>query len=51
MVVSGLTEEEIVENGGLPADVIFYSKPVPFRELKGYVQAKIMAIQRRGRPA
>ena len=49
VVVSGLTEDEIVENGGLPADVILYSKPVPFRELKGYVQAKIMALQRRGR--
>ena len=51
VVISGLTEEEIVENGGLPADVILYSKPVPFRELKGYVQAKIMALQRRGRVA
>ena len=51
VVVSGLTEDEIVENGGLPADVILYSKPVPFRELKGYVQAKIMAMQRRGRAA
>ena len=51
VVVSGLTEDEIVENGGLPNDVIFYSKPVPFRELKGYVQAKIMAMQRRGRAA
>ncbi|MDD3352169.1 response regulator [Zoogloea sp.] len=51
LVVSGLTEEEILENGGLPADVILYTKPVPFRELKGYIQAKIMALQRRGRPA
>ena len=32
VVVSGLTEEEILENGGLPPDVIFYNKPVPFRE-------------------
>jgi len=51
VVVSGLTEEEILENGGMPQDVITYSKPVPFRELKGYVQAKIMAMQRRGRVA
>ena len=49
VVVSGLADDEILENGGLPADVILYSKPVPFRELKGYVQAKIMAMQRRGR--
>ena len=51
VVVSGLADDEILENGGLPADVILYSKPVPFRELKGYVQAKIMAMQRRGRAA
>jgi CheY-like chemotaxis protein len=51
VVVSGLTDDEILENGGLPPDVILYSKPVPFRELKGYVQAKIMAMQRRGRAA
>jgi excisionase family DNA binding protein len=46
-----IADDEILENGGLPADVILYSKPVPFRELKGYVQAKIMAMQRRGRAA
>ena len=51
VVVSGLADDEILENGGLPADVILYSKPVPFRKLKGYVQAKIMAMQRRGRAA
>ena len=51
VVVSGLAEDEILENGGLPADVTLYGKPVPFRELKGYVQAKIMALQRRSRPA
>jgi len=51
VVVSGLSDEEIQENGGMPPDVICYSKPVPFRELKGYVQAKIMAMQRRGRAA
>lgn len=51
VVVSGLTEDDIAENGGLPPDVILYAKPVPFRELKGYVQAKIMALQRRGRAA
>ena len=51
VVVSGLADDEILENGGLPADVILYSKPVPSRELKGYVQAKIMAMQRRGRAA
>lgn len=51
LVVSGLTEGEIAENGGLPPDVVLYGKPVPFRELKGFVQAKIMALQRRSRAA
>ncbi|MBS0347117.1 MAG: response regulator [Proteobacteria bacterium] len=51
VVVSGLTDDDIAEQGGLPPDVILYSKPVPFRELKGYVQAKIMALQRRVRGA
>ena len=46
IVVSGLSEEEIAEAGGLPADVTVYGKPVPLRELNGYVQALVARLRR-----
>lgn len=49
IVVTGLTHEDIDEQGGLPDDVIIYGKPIPFRELKGYIQAKLVQMQRRAR--
>lgn len=49
IVVTGLTPEDIEEQGGLPEDVLIYGKPIPFRELKGYIQAKLVQIQRRVR--
>jgi excisionase family DNA binding protein len=48
IVVTGLSAEDIEEQGGLPEYVLVYDKPIPFRELKGYVQAKLM---HRKRPA
>lgn len=51
VVVTGLSKDEIEERGGLPDDVTVYGKPVPFKELKGYVQARIAQLQRRGRLA
>lgn len=51
IVVTGLTERDIAEQGGLPADVLVYRKPIPFRELKGYIQAKIVHQQRQVRVA
>ncbi|NTV10936.1 MAG: excisionase family DNA-binding protein [Zoogloea sp.] len=47
VVVSGLSPEDIEERGGLPADVTRYGKPVPFHELRGFIQAKVSALQRR----
>jgi len=47
IVVTGLTAEDIEEQGGLPDDVLVYGKPIPFRELKGYIQARLMQMQRR----
>lgn len=41
VAISGLSPEEVAENGGLPADVTLYGKPVPFTELRGYVQAML----------
>jgi hypothetical protein len=31
----------VAERGGLPAGVTLYGKPVPFQELRGYLQAKL----------
>jgi excisionase family DNA binding protein len=42
IAVSALTPEEIAQGGGLPADVTVYNKPVPFFELRGYLQALVI---------
>lgn len=47
IAVTGLSAEDIEKEGGLPNDVIIYGKPIPFRELKGYIQAKLVQTQRR----
>lgn len=49
IVVTGLSAEDIDEQGGLPADVLVYAKPIPFRELRGYIQAKLVQLQRQQR--
>jgi len=49
IVVTGLRPRDIEEQGGLPADVIVYGKPIPFRELKGYIQARLVEQQRQTR--
>lgn len=49
IVVTGLSHADIDEQGGLPEDVLIYGKPIPFRELKGYIQAKLVQMQRRAR--
>ena len=41
IVISSLDESEIAAQGGLPADVTIYNKPIPFLELRGYFQAKV----------
>ena len=45
-----LTAKEIAAAGGLPPDVTVYRKPIPFQELRGYVQA-LLALRRRQRNA
>ncbi|HSD36872.1 MAG TPA: response regulator [Rhodocyclaceae bacterium] len=47
IAVTGLSAEDIEKEGGLPNDVIIYNKPIPFRELKGYIQAKLVQTQKR----
>lgn len=41
IVISGLTKEDIESRGGLPKSITTYGKPVPFHELRGYLQAII----------
>lgn len=49
IVVTGMDEGEIQKRGGLPETVTVYQKPVPFKELRGYLQAKV-AQRRRTQP-
>lgn len=47
VAVTGLSPDEIEREGGLPDDVLVYGKPIPFRELKGFIQAKLVQKQKR----
>ncbi len=49
IVVTGMDDGEIQKRGGLPETVTVYQKPVPFKELRGYLQAKV-AQRRRTQP-
>jgi len=49
IVVTGMDDSEIQKRGGLPETVTVYQKPVPFKELRGYLQAKV-AQRRRTQP-
>lgn len=51
VVVSALSEKDIAAAGGLPQDVTVYRKPIPFHELRGYIQALIAQHLRNRRPA
>lgn len=41
VVVSGMSEQEIEGHGGLPANVLFYPKPLNMDRLKGFFDAHI----------
>jgi len=49
LVISGLSPAEIREQGGLPADVTVFAKPIPFHELKGFFTARQVARKRPAR--
>lgn len=38
-ILSSLTQEELAERGGVPPGVVFFSKPVNYDELRGYLRA------------
>lgn len=41
VVISGLSEQEIQERGGLPSNVLFYAKPLSMERLKGFFDAHV----------
>tara|TARA_R110001599_G_scaffold64023_3_gene178941 strand:+ start:561088 stop:561819 length:732 start_codon:yes stop_codon:yes gene_type:complete len=38
-IISSLTQEELSARGGIPKGVVFFSKPVNYDELRGYLRA------------
>lgn len=46
IVVSAMGPAEIEEAGGLPEDVTIYGKPIPFHEIKGFIQARLATRHR-----
>jgi excisionase family DNA binding protein len=46
IVVTGMDPARIAERGGLPADITLCGKPVPFHQLHGFMQARLVTQQR-----
>lgn len=38
-IISAIAPAELEKRGGVPPGVVFFSKPVPFEELRGYLRA------------
>jgi hypothetical protein len=41
-----MDRDEIQKRGGLPDTVTVYQKPIPFTDLRGYLQAKLAQHRR-----
>jgi excisionase family DNA binding protein len=48
-ILSGLPADELAARGGVPAGVVFFSKPINYDELRGYLRASV--AQRARKPA
>lgn len=46
IVISAVPLDTLPGGSSLPADVTVYSRPIPFHEIKGFVQARLTARQR-----
>ena len=46
IVVTGMSPDSVDDRGGLPSGTTLYSKPIPFHQLQGYLQAKLAQRQR-----
>ncbi|MEI7612584.1 MAG: response regulator [Betaproteobacteria bacterium] len=46
IVVTGMSPDSVKDRGGLPKGTTLYSKPIPFAQLQGFLQAKLAQRQR-----
>lgn len=46
VAITGLSVDEIAREGGLPADISIFTKPISLEVLRGFLQAKIVHILR-----
>ena len=49
-MLSSLTPDDLAERGGIPSGVVFFSKPVNYDELRGYLRACCASHARRAAP-
>jgi excisionase family DNA binding protein len=47
-MLSSLTEDQLAARGGVPTGVVFFTKPVNYDELRGYLRACCASHARRG---
>ena len=45
IVITGLSDDEIQRNGGVPKGTALYRKPVPFDKLQGFLEANVLRKQ------
>lgn len=45
IVVTGLSDDEVAAEGGLPKGVVLYHKPAPFEKLQGFIEASVLRKQ------
>lgn len=50
IAITGLDAESIASRGGLPPGIVVWPKPVPFEQLRGYLEARLVSLQRAGAP-
>ena len=50
IVITGLTGEKIAAAGGLPGNVVVWEKPIPFKQLRGFLDARLTP-NRNGEPS
>ncbi|MEY4140080.1 MAG: hypothetical protein RLZZ371_2262, partial [Pseudomonadota bacterium] len=51
IAISGLQESEISAKGGLPADVLFFAKPLDMSRIRGFTEAHLQMRRRQLVPA